>query len=31
MMKRLTVNKEAKDMTMVELVHNCCYAQERRG
>ena len=27
-MKRLTVNKDTKDMTMVELAHNCCYVKD---
>lgn len=26
-MKRLTVNKDTKDMTMVELAHNCCFVK----
>lgn len=28
-MKRLTTNKDAADMNMVELAHNCCYAENR--
>lgn len=30
-MKRLTVNKDTKDMTMVELAHNCCYVKDREA
>ena len=27
-MERLTVDKDTKDMTMVELAHNCCYGKD---
>lgn len=30
-MKRLTVNKDTKDMNMVELAHNCCYVKNREA
>lgn len=30
-MERLTVNKRTADMNMVELAHNCCYAQNRNA
>lgn len=30
-MNRLTVNKETKDMTMVELARNCCYIKDREA
>lgn len=30
-MNRLTVNKDTKDMTMVELAHNCCYIKDREA
>lgn len=30
-MERLTVNKRTVDMNMVELAHNCCYAQNRHA
>ena len=30
-MERLTSNKETKDMTMIELAHNSCYADSQRN
>ena len=30
-MKRLTVYKPLSDMNMVELAHNCCYANDRKA
>ena len=30
-MERLTSNKETKDMTMIELAHNSCYADNKRN
>ena len=27
-MERLTTNKPVSEMNMVELAHNCCYADE---
>ena len=30
-MERLTSNKEASDMSMIELAHNSCYADDKRN
>lgn len=30
-MKRLTSNKEVSDMSMIELAHNSCYADDKRN
>ena len=30
-MKRLTSNKEVSDMSMIELAHNSCYADDKRS
>ena len=30
-MKRLTVDKGTKDMTMIELAHNCCYTKNKEA
>nr|DAU72105.1 MAG TPA: hypothetical protein [Caudoviricetes sp.] len=30
-MERLTINKEVSDMSMIELAHNSCYADDKRN
>lgn len=30
-MERLTTNKDVQEMTMTELAHNCCYAEDRKA
>lgn len=30
-MDRLTTNKDIKEMSMMELAYNCCYAEDRKA